>query len=58
MSLASRMTDWATTAVVTQLRAEIPNLSEGSAALEEQVMATSDADTLDDAYERARGALV
>jgi len=58
MSLASRMTDWATTAVVTQLRTEIPNLSEGSAALEEQVMATSDADTLDDDYERARGALV
>ena len=43
MSLASRQVDWATSAVITQLRTEIPNLSEGSRELEEQVFAESDA---------------
>ena len=43
MSLASRQPDWANSAVVEQLRTEIPNLSEGSSELEEQVFAESDA---------------
>jgi hypothetical protein len=43
MSLASRLPDWAHSAVIAQLRTEIPNLSDGSRALEEQVMGESDA---------------
>jgi hypothetical protein len=42
MSLASRLPDWADSAVIVQLRTEIPNLSEGSTQLEAQVMGESD----------------
>jgi len=57
MSLASRQPDWATSAVITQLRREIPHLSEGSLPLEEQVMAESDA-AIPASFAKAARALV
>lgn len=58
MSIVSRNPEWSSSAVVTALLAEIPNLREGSADLEHHVLDDGEADPLPEPYERARRALV
>ena len=57
MSLASRTADFGSSAIVTALLEEIPNLRDGDAALEATVMANSPALAVAPEYERARYAL-
>jgi UDP-N-acetyl-alpha-D-muramoyl-L-alanyl-L-glutamate epimerase len=57
MSLAARLPDWSASVVIAQLQSEIPGLSEGSVALEEDVFTESDAVDAGE-YESARHALV
>jgi len=58
MSLASRSDDWASSAVITKLLVEIPDLAEGDPQLETTVLSLSEADELTGGYEKARYALV